>query len=494
MSVRWVIQRIGRRALVPVLGVFVAGVGTSALQAQNSDLPSSPNPSSLANPFFGSVTREPATDGVLKLALDEAVQRGLKSNLGLKEPEQDEKALHGEVSEALQGFLPTIDVTGSYGYSEYNLAAFGFSGGVLDRISGLFPGLDVSGISLITKASVAQGQVNYEQTLFSSQVLDGYKAARAAQKSAYFAKMSARGEVVQQVATAYLAAIADRSEVENAKSLLDADKVLLDQAHDKHVAGVAANLDELRARVQYQQQEQAVTAAQVRLDKALILLKREIGVPPGQKIELTDGAPYHDLADKSLEDLRTDAYANRQDFQNLQAQVRENQMVVGARKAERFPTLSFKGNYGVTEVASIGSHGTTSAVGTLSFPIFREASIRGETDSAKAQLQGVNLQLTDLHDKIDQQLRAAVLDVHTAGQLVEVAKSNEALARQALSDETDRFKAGVDDTLPLVQAQATLASAQSTRVESLYQFNVAKLALARATGLLEQQYKIYLGN
>jgi outer membrane protein TolC len=211
-------------------------------------------------------------------------------------------------------------------------------------------------------------------------------------------------------------------------------------------------------------------------------------------MELTDAAPYHDLADKGLEDLRTDAYANRQDFQNLQAQVRENQMIVGARKAERYPTLSFKGNYGVTEVASVGSHGTTSAVGTLSIPIFREASIRGNTDSAKAQLQSVNLQLTDLHDKIDQQLRAAVLDVHTTAQLVEVAKSNEALARQALSDETDRFKAGVDDTLPLVQAQATLASAQSTLVESLYQFNVAKLALARATGLLEQQYKIYLGN
>lgn len=495
MSVRSRFHGVGQRALVPVLGSLLAG-GAGIVQAQTNNLPSSPspNPSSLSNPFFGSVTREPATEGVLKLSLDEAVQRGLKNNLGLKGPEQDEKTLYGERSEALQGFLPTIDVTGSYGYSEYNLAAFGFGPGVFSKIGGLFPGFDASSIHLITRASVTQGQVNYEQTLFSGQVLDGYKAVKQAQKSAYFAKMSARGEVVQQVATAYLAAIADRSEVENAKALLDSDKVLLDQAHDKHVAGVAANLDELRARVQYQQQQQTVTAAQVRLDKAEILLKREIGIAPGQQMELVDAAPYHDLAEKSLEDLRTDAYASRQDYQNLQAQVRENRMIVGARKAERFPILSFKGNYGVTEVASIGAHGTMSAVGTLSFPIFREASIRGETDAAKAQLQGVNLQLTDLHDKIDQQLRAAVLDVHTAQQLVEVARSNEQLAKQALADETDRFKAGVDDTLPLVQAQSTLASAQTTLVESLYQFNVAKLQLARNTGLLEQQYKTYLGN
>lgn len=503
MSVRRLIHTVGpvsrsarasaRLSLVAALGCLAVG-GAELLQAQGGGLPSSPNPSSLSSPFFGSVTREPVTDGVVKLSIDEAVARGLKNNLGLKGPEQDEKTLRGVRNEAFQGFLPTIDVTGTYGYNEYNLAAFGFGPGLFSKIGGFFPGLDPSSISLITRATVATGQVNYEQTLFSGQVLDGYKAVGAAEKSAYYAKMSARGEVVQQVATAYLAAIADSSEVENARALLDSDKVLLDQAHAKHVAGVVANLDELRARVQYQQQQQTLTADQVRLDKALILLKREIGIAPGQKIELTDPAPYRDLITLTMDDLRTEAYANRQDYQNLQAQLREYQMIVGARKAERFPTLSFKGNYGVTDVVSIGSHGTTSAVGTLSFPIFREATIRGETDAAKAQLQSVHLQLTDLHDKIDQQLQAAMLDIHTAQRLVEVARSNELLAKQALDDETDRFKAGVDDTLPLVQAQATLASAQTTLVESLYQFNVAKLQLARATGLLEQQYKSYLGN
>jgi hypothetical protein len=74
-----------------------------------------------------------------------------------------------------------------------------------------------------------------------------------------------------------------------------------------------------------------------------------------------------------------------------------------------------------------------------------------------------------------------------------VARSNVELATRALSDETDRVNAGVDDNLPLVTAQATLASAQSNLVESLYQYNVSKLALARPAGVLEQQYRVYLG-
>ena len=54
-------------------------------------------------------------------------------------------------------------------------------------------------------------------------------------------------------------------------------------------------------------------AAQNELDKDLILLKREIGVDPGQKIVLTDQAPYSDLAEETPEEVRAVAYKNRQD-------------------------------------------------------------------------------------------------------------------------------------------------------------------------------------
>jgi outer membrane protein TolC len=469
--------------------------GPSSGGSSSGDLPSSPTPnqSSLSNPYYGSVTTEPATDGVLKLSLEGAVTRGLMKNLGLKEAEQQEKSYRGQEVAAFQYFLPNISVTGVHAHDEYNLAAFGFTKSLLNKAAAAFPTLNVSDIAFISKVDETVGQVNLDQTIFSGAYINGYKAARAAEKSSYFSKMSARGEVVQQVATAYLAVIADAAEVANAKALMDADKVLLDQAHAKHEAGTVANLDELRARVQFQQQQQVVVSNENRQAKAEILLKREIGIAPGQKIELTDPAPYSELASRTPEELKTEAYANRQDYQNLQAQQVETRSLVTASKAERLPTLTFKGNYGVTGVTGSIYHGTFSAIGTLSIPIFREASLRGQTDVAKAQLLGVSQQLGDLRDRIDQQVRSAQLDVEATQKLVDVARSNVDLAQRALSDETDRFNAGLDDTLPLVQAQATLQGAQSNLVESLYQFNLAKLALARTTGVEEQQYKVYLG-
>ena len=58
---------------------------------------------------------------------------------------------------------------------------------------------------------------------------------------------------------------------------------------------------------------------------------------------------------------------------------------------------------------------------------------------------------------------------------------------------TDRFQAGIDDNLPVVEAQGTLASAQMQLVESLFRYNQAKLGLARNLGVVDSQYKAYLG-
>ena len=471
-------------AMPTVLAILAAACGAAPLGAQ------APNPTSAANPFYGSITLRAATQETLKLSLDEAIGLGLKNNLGLKEAENGERDIKAQKLVALQNFLPTINVTGSNGFFQHNLAALGFGPSVITKFPG---GVLPPGLSFITRDDLTQGQIHYGQMLFSGPVISAWKAAGAAEKAAYFAKMSARGEVVQQVATAYLHAIAAASEVDNARALEDEDKLLLSQVHAAHEAGTAANLDELRARVQLQAQQQALIGAQNTLEKSLILLKREIGIDPGQKIALTDPAPYSELAAQTPEELRAVAYKNRQDYHNLQNQVIEIKGVKLAYRSQRLPSLSFGGYYGIDKVNGASSRGNFAVQGNLSVPLFREASLRGQVEVAQANLNAVNAQLDDLRGRIDQQVRAALLDVEASSKLVEVARSNVELATRALADETDRVTAGVDDNLPLVTAQATLAAAQSNLVESLYQYNVSKLMLARAAGVLETQYRQYLG-
>jgi outer membrane protein TolC len=450
------------------------------------------NQSSAQSPYYGSVTVVKPTDGVKPLTLDQAVGLGIEHNLALIEARQEELSVKAQTSESLQSLLPTITAQADSGAHSINLAALGFSSKLLVNAASLFPGLDVSTIPTVVKVNVTDAMVNYSQTLFSLSNIDTYRAAKANERAAYFSRQSSRGLVVLTVGNAYLQTLALGAQVDNAKALLEADQVLLNQAVAEHQAGTAANLDELRARVQFQTQQQAVVTAEVNFAKAKIALNREIGLPAEQEIQLTDTAPYADLATMNIDEAKRMAYQNRQDYQGLQAQVRAALLQRRAARWERLPTLDFQGNYGVTGVTGGLYHGTFVAAGSLNLPLFEEAKFRGDSGVAAANLTNLTEQLASLKEQINAQLRDSILDVQSATELVRVAQSNVELARKELEQTTDRFQAGVDDNLPVVQAQATLADAETTLVNTTSQHNQAKLGLARNLGIVDTQYATYV--
>ena len=55
------------------------------------------------------------------------------------------------------------------------------------------------------------------------------------------------------------------------------------------------------------------------------------------------------------------------------------------RNFQRWPNLSFSGNYGVTGVAGLVHHGMFVAMGTLKIPIFHEAKFRGDAGNYRCR-------------------------------------------------------------------------------------------------------------
>jgi len=450
------------------------------------------NQSSAQSPYYGSVTIVQPTDGVKPLTLDEAVGMGIEHNLALVEARQQEQSAKAQSLESLQPLLPTVTAQADSGAHQINLAALGFSSSLLAKSAALFPQFNLASFQTVVKVNVTDALVNYSQTLFSLSNIDLYRASKESVVAAFYNKQSSRGLVVLTVGNAYLQALALGAQVDNAKALLQADQVLLNQAVAEHQAGTAANLDELRARVQFQTQQQAVISAEVNFRKAKIALNREIGLPAQQEIQLTDAQPYADLATMNIDQAKEIAYRSRQDYQGLQAQIRAARLQKKAAKWERLPTLDFQGNYGVTGVTGGLYHGTFVAAGSLNLPLFEEAKFRGDSGVANANLTNLTQQLAALKEQINQQLRDSILDVQSDAELVRVAQSNVELARKELEQTTDRFQAGVDDNLPVVQAQATLADAETTLINTTSQHNQAKLGLARNLGIVDTQYATFL--
>ncbi|HEX4154404.1 MAG TPA: TolC family protein [Acidobacteriaceae bacterium] len=430
--------------------------------------------------------------GPVPLSLDDAISLGLERNVQLRYNVQKQRIVKGEELGVINALLPSLRASASTSAEELNLAALGFRPQSLAGIASQF-GLNPSAIPTIVKVDVTQALLSADQELFNLPDFEVYKGAKREAKVVDLDVLTSRGEVVLAVASAYLKVLADETNLTNAQAQERAAKVLFDQAVDRRNAGIATNLDALRGQVEYQQRQQASIAAETQLAKDTIQLDRIMGLPAGQPLELTDAAPFTQLADMNLDRAKATAYVHRKDLLSLQAQIDVADRELRAIRYQRLPTLAFNGFYGVVGETHGLYHGSFTAEGSLRFPIFREAGQRGEEEQAHAQLTALRQRESDLRVAIDAQIRSSTLDVKAADQLVKVAQSNVDLAQQELADERDRFAAGVDDNLPVVDAQATVAGAQAQLVQALYQYNLAKLQLARNTGIIESHYRTYLG-
>ncbi len=102
-------------------------------------------------------------------------------------------------------------------------------------------------------------------------------------------------------------------------------------------------------------------------------------------------------------------------------------------------------------------------------------------------------ELGSLDQHIDVDIRSALLDLKSAADQVAVARDNLDVANQTLTQARDRFTAGVTDNIEVVQAQDAVANAQEALISSMYAHNLAKVALARAVGMTDNNLKQFMG-
>ncbi|RRA50148.1 TolC family protein [Acidipila sp. EB88] len=429
--------------------------------------------------YQGSATEDALVPGTLPLSLDDAIQRGLRHNLGLVLTSTNQTAARSTELNQLQSLLPTIGGTIKQSEMETNLQAEGL------RITG-FP-------AIIGPYAYQDFRASLNWSLINVASLRNYLAAKHNFEGSKLAVADARDEVVLSVGNAYLTVIADQSRVASTQVQVNTSKISFDQAHQQHVAGTSPLLDELRAQVDYQTQQQNLIQAQATLEKDKLALARAIGLNVAQVFNLVEDEPYRQLDGLDPDQAVQQALGNRKDLQNFGEQLKGADLAKGAAKAERYPTVAFSGDYGDIGPNVRTSHGTGDATGTIDFPVFEEAKIRGDEAMAEQQLEQKRAQLNNLRGQIAQDVRDAILDIQAAQKQVSVAESNTKLAAEALSEAQQRYAAGVSDNLSVSQAQQSVAQADDQYIASLYQHNVAKLSLARALGVASTNLKQYVG-
>jgi len=429
--------------------------------------------------FKGSIVEGKNTGTVMDLSLNDAVQRGLRQNLGIILQSSAIKNANGQRLEQLQALLPTVNADSSIAVQQINLAAYGLS----------FPGLN----PIIGPFQVVDFRARMTQNLVNVSALQNYIASKHNFAGAKLTAEDARDLVVLTVGNAYLLCIAGEARIESVTATLATSKVSLDQAVAAHDAGTSPKLDVLRARVDYQNQQQSLISAKNEFEKDKLALARAIGLPLDQQFNLSDKVPFAAFDQVDPQAAFEQALKTRKDLQASGEQVKAASAEKTSAWAYQLPVASFSGDFGAIGTTPGHSHGTYTATGELSAPVLQIAKTRGQEDVASSQYEQAKARLADQVQQVNQDVRNSLLDIQAAAKLVEATHSNVELANEALSEAQQRFRAGVSDNLPVSQAQSQTEQANDQYISALYQHNVAKLSLARALGVAQTNYKDYLG-
>lgn len=473
---------------LPLSGRSGPGGGVTVTQAPVPGTTTSVNTINPAvqpqGPYTGSAEGAKAVPFSGRLSLREAVDRGIRYNLGTVGLTQAVRQARGQARTARSALLPNINANLSETIEQVNLQAFGL------RFSSPIPGFSIPTVA---------GPFNFFdlRALLSQTVADltawhNFRASGEAARATQLSARDARDLVVLGVGGAYLQVIAANARVESARAQLDTANALLDQASQRRGVGLVAQIDVNRSQVQAQTQQQRLVTLRNDLSKQKINLARMTGLPPNDRYDITDEVPFSAAPAVTIEDALRQAFEQRADLKAAEAQVRAAERARSAARAERLPSLALSADYGAIGLTPSQSHGTFAVTGTLRIPIWQGGRAEGDIEQADAALAQRQAELEDLRGRIEADIRNAWLDLEAAASQVDVSAKNQQVSRETLKLTRQRFDEGVADHVEVVQAQESVASADLDYINSVFAHNLAKLSLARAIGHAEASLPRFL--
>jgi outer membrane protein TolC len=416
----------------------------------------------------------------MQLSLKKAVQIALTPEgservaLAVQTVKQSEQ----RVNEARAAFLPTIDGTVQERNQTTNLRTFGLN----------FQ-LPVSGFSFPSLAgpfTVFDARASVQQSVFSFSDIKKYQASRAALAAAKADSDGTRNQVSEQVSRAYLACLRAAAAQDTAQADVDLANALVKLATQQRDAGVGTGIEITRQQVQLANDQQRLIVAQKDRRKAVTELLRAMGLTLDSPVEFTDKLAYSPVDVGTLEASLTKAAQQRPEIAAQQHREESARLTYGSVAAERLPSAGAFGDYGTIGLQVNSARPTREYGIQVKVPLFDGFRRDARRTESLAQVQQEKIRLRDLQQQVELEVREAIDSLHTAEAEVQTSQDGLTLAGNELAQAQRRYQAGVTNSIEVTDAQTRLDRARDNQVVALYDYNLARIDLATATGTIAE--------
>ena len=424
-------------------------------------------------PLDSSAQQPPAgAPAPLQLTLKQAVQLALKQNpqrviaqLLVSESDRNSQI-------ARSALLPQANIAAAGSINQYNIQS-------IERA----PSREGLGPFQVIEAGPA-----FSQTILNFQKIRGYQIGREGTHRARADEQTTREIVVNAVVDQYLLILRALATRDAANVRVTLAQRLYEQATELQKTGIGLNIDTVRANVELQNERQNLIDAETLTHTTKYGLAALLDLPRDQDLEVADHLDFYDLPALEKEALLNQALSSRPEIRSLNSQQRIAKLTTDAAGEQRLPQLDFSGFWFYQGSRfNNGIPAYTYAL-SLEFPLFTGGRIRAEEARAKLEEQHVAEIRRQLEAQIVDEVKSALDELTAARNSVDVANLGLQLAQEEVAQAQRRFQAGVTTNVEVITAQDALARASDNQIGALYQFNLSRASLARATGDIEAMY------
>lgn len=407
----------------------------------------------------------------------DAVAAALQANPEVMKGREQIRYLDGRITEEKAAALPDVSAQGSFlRYVDPSmLNSPNFNEMPPEFASMLQP----------MAANSFDGGLQVRQTLYSFKVGRAVRVARIARQLGGADLRRAQQQIALETVQAYNALLYAAEQVRVQQEAFQQRQKHLEDTRNRRAAGVATELEVLRAQVNVENQRAEVTRAEGGVELARAQLNALMLRPMDSPITPSDTLKF-EPAEYQLDDVLREAFANRPDLAVAELSEKGRSEAVGLARADSKPTFDFVGNYGRSTAKFSNFYKTDfskwSTAFSVKIPIFDGQRVKSQVVQAQAELGKAKQDRIALQNQIRLQAMDALVKLNVAARLIAAAEMNVTQASKALEMTQANYKYGAATVLDVTDAQNAVVLAETTLAQAQQQHADARATVKYVMG------------
>ncbi len=409
------------------------------------------------------------------LTLEEAINRALNQNFGIKVLQNDVKVLNNNAVKANAGFLPNVGLvaseTPSLGYLNQKLS----NGGEVNR----------SNVSSTLNGAVQLSWLLYDGKRMYLE-LDRLKELQGVGEISLRLRSE---QLIYDVMRTYFNIVRQQELAKSLEDQLNLYEERLRLASTRLEVGKGNQLDVLQAqsdlsvqKTQLLRQKQATDIAKLQLNQLLTNSDASLN------FDVKDSLSVAAYSDYNI--LKTNLLAKNLNITLLKKQLGISTLLAQEAESQSKPRVVLNSGFTIGRQDNtaglflVNQNTGLNAGVTLTYPLYDGGNIKRQVTNAKIEIESNKLRAQQMETDLLNSLNIAYQNYLNAAEILRGEENNKTIARQSIEIAMERFRLSRSTILELALIQQTYENAIFRSITAKFEAKMAEIDLLRLSGSL----------